>query len=99
MSLEERWGFVEFENLKGVQLKEPRAAVARQPMQDECKTCQEEDGVGRMRLKMRMLRQLDEVVAEQPPIGVRSPQDSEKRAGTDSDRQLQVKPPIDRSVQ
>ena len=32
MSLEERWGLVEFENLKGTwQLKEPRAAGARQP--------------------------------------------------------------------
>ena len=34
MSLEEHWGILEFENLKGTpwQLKEPRAVVARQTM-------------------------------------------------------------------
>ena len=48
---------------------------------DECKICKEKDGVRRVRLERRWVRQPEKMVVGQPLAGVRASHESEERAG------------------
>ena len=55
-----------------------RRPPTRKRARDECNNVRREDEFGRVRLELRRLRQPDEVVAEQPPVGVRFSDEAEE---------------------